>query len=98
MTGLSAYDPAVMRVVGLLLGLAAGVVLGLAHFGALRLTVRYFADGRALRAAAFQLLRFALVGAGFLGLAQLGAGPLIAGLVGLLLARRAALRRIGGAP
>ncbi len=83
---------------GLLTGLAAGAMAGALHFGALGMTVRCFASGRALRAFALQAARFALVAAVFCGLARLGAGPLLAGLAGLLAARHAMLRRIGDVP
>jgi F1F0 ATPase subunit 2 len=83
---------------GILAGLAAGAVAGGLHFAALEMTVRCFVAGRALRAFCLQAIRFALVAAVFYGLAQLGAGPLLAGLAGLLGARHAMLRSIGGVP
>lgn len=83
---------------GLALGLAVGAAVGALHFGALGLAVRCFAGGRALRAATLQAARFALVAAALLGLVQLGAGPLLTGLLGLLGARQVLLRRMGGVP
>jgi F1F0 ATPase subunit 2 len=79
-----------------LLGLAAGVLLGLAHFGSLRWNVRLFTSGGGRRALGAQLLRFALVFAVLAGLAKLGALPLLAGALGILLARQLVLRRVRG--
>lgn len=98
MTLLAAYDVTLAPAAGLALGLAVGGVLGLVHFASLDWTVRCLTDGLALRAAALQIARFALVAVTFLGLAQLGAAALIAGLLGLMLARRVVLRRRGGVP
>jgi len=83
---------------GIFAGLAAGAAAGTLHFGVLDVTVRCFVTGRALRAFVLQAARFALVAAVFYGLARLGAGPLLAGLAGLLAARHAMLRHIGGVP
>jgi F1F0 ATPase subunit 2 len=81
-----------------LLGLAAGAALGLAHFASLAWNTRLYVSGGAARAFAVQLLRLAVLAAALAGLARLGAPPLLAGALGLLLARRLVLRRLGAAP
>jgi F1F0 ATPase subunit 2 len=83
---------------GIALGLIAGGVVGIVHFVSLNWTVRCFASGLALRAAVLQIGRLGFVAAAFTALALLGAGPLIAGLVGLLAARQVVLRRQRDAP
>jgi F1F0 ATPase subunit 2 len=88
---LSPFDP----LGGALVGIAAGILLGLIHFGSLWWNVRLLASGGALRALAIQVLRFALLTAALLGLAKLGAAALLAGGLGLLLARGLLLRRLG---
>lgn len=92
MTASFAIDlAAVLRAAG---GLLAGGLLGLAHFASLRANARLFAGGGAARAFGLQALRFALLAAGLGGLARFGAAALLAGALGLLLARGAVLRRV----
>jgi hypothetical protein len=98
MTLLAVNDPLIARAAGLALGLVSGGILGLIHFRTLAWTARLFAAGSVLRAAALQAGRFAVVAAALLGLARLGAGPLLAGLAGIVLARQRALHGAGGRP
>jgi len=98
MSDLAVHDPSFVQALGLGFGVLAGVMLGAAYFGALGWTVRCFAAGFALQAILLQIGRMALMATALAGLAQLGAGPLIAGLLGLLLARQGVLRRPRGAP
>lgn len=80
-----------------MLGLAAGTLLGLAHFGSLRRNARLYAGGGTVAGALLlQLGRFALLAGGLTLLARLGALPLLSGALGLLVARSAILRRAGG--
>jgi F1F0 ATPase subunit 2 len=81
-----------------LLGLAAGMALGLAHFASLAWNTRLYVKGGAARALTVQLLRLALLALAFAWLARSGALPLLAGALGLLLARRLVLRRLGAVP
>lgn len=80
---------------GALFGLAVGALLGLVHFGALWWNTRLYTQGGAALALAVQLGRFALLGLVLAGLAKLGALPLLAGALGLLLVRPLVVRRIG---
>lgn len=80
---------------GAALGLVLGLALGLIHFASLRrVTTLYLSGGSPARAIALQLGRLALLGLGFAGLAWLGALPLLAGAVGVLIAREVILRRV----
>lgn len=83
------------RVIG---GAIVGFGLGMAYFGSLWWNVRTWVGGSWLRAAMAQILRFALVGIVFFGLAKLGAAPLLAGALGLIAARALVLRRFGRSP
>ncbi|HVJ32726.1 MAG TPA: ATP synthase subunit I [Terriglobia bacterium] len=74
--------------------LIAGVALGLLHFSALWWNCRSFAEGRIGFALLVQLARFAILILAFVGLVKLGAGPLLAAALGLLLARGAVRRRV----
>jgi F1F0 ATPase subunit 2 len=76
-------------------GLAVGTLLGLVHFGSLWWNVRLLTTGSAVCALAVQLLRFAILAGVLFGLAMLGAAALLAGTLGLLLARALLLRRLG---
>jgi len=91
--GLIAADAARMAVV--LAGFFAGALLGLVHFGSLWWNVQLYAGGRPIRSFGLQILRFALIATVLTGLARLGALPLLAGALGLLLARGILLRRLG---
>lgn len=84
---------------GVLLGLAVGAVLGLAHFGSLRWNTRlYLAGGSIARAFALQFARFAILIGVLILLAELGALPLLSGALGLFAARSYVLRRVESAP
>lgn len=80
----------VLRAAG---GFAAGALLGLAHFGSLRMNARMFAGGGAMRAFGMQGLRFCLLIAVLGGLTMFGAVALLSGTLGLLLTRGVVLRR-----
>ncbi len=95
MITLVANDPLLSHVPLLAFGLAVGALMGLVHFGLLGWNTRLFVTGPVLGAAGLQIARLAFVGIVFFGLAKIGAGALIAGLVGLLAARRGALRQFG---
>ncbi len=78
--------------------LAAGSMLGGAHFLSLRWSVRLFLAGRAAWSLALQGLRLALLAGAFAAVAVwFGALPLLAVTGGLLLARTAVLR-LGATP
>jgi len=78
-------------------GLLAGMAVGLAHFATLWWNTRLFTGSGSIFAAfGLQLGRFAMVVAVFFGLAKFGALPLLAGALGLLLARHIVIKRIGG--
>jgi F1F0 ATPase subunit 2 len=79
-----------------LLGAGVGVLSGLGYFVALRWNATLFEAGATPRALAVLLVRFALLAGVFVLLAKWGALALLAGLGGLLFARRAVLRRLGG--
>lgn len=98
MSMFAATAPAIAPIAALAIGLAAGAVIGLVHFGALGGIVRSILIGAPVRTAALQAARFVFVGLAFFALAKLGAGPLAAGLGGLLLARQVLLRRFGRVP
>lgn len=77
------------------LGLAAGMLLGLVHFGSLWWNARLYASGGVASALGLQLLRFALLLVVLGGLAWLGAPALLAGALGLFLARGVMVRLLG---
>lgn len=85
-------------VVQILLGLAVGGALGFAHFASLHWVARRYAEGGAFGAIAVQLLRFVVLIAALYGLVKVGAAALLAGAVGLLIARILVVRRLGGLP
>lgn len=71
---------------------AAGGVLGLAHFLSLRWTVQGVVARRPLRSFGLQLVRLGLTGTAMILTVRLfGAGPLLAGLLGLMAARTSVL-------
>ncbi len=77
------------------LGAAAGLVLGVVHFRALRRNAELYLDGRGpWRAAAVQVGRFCLLALGLWALARIGAPALLGGALGLLAGRRVALGRL----
>ena len=73
-------------------GFVAGMAVGGAHFAALGWNVRLFASRRLALALGAQVLRCALSAALLFVLVRAGAGALLAGMAGLLIARQAALR------
>jgi F1F0 ATPase subunit 2 len=78
------------------LGLLVGIVAGFAHFGSLWWNTRIFAQsGSMLAAFAIQFARFGLLVAVFVLLSRFGALPLLAGALGLLIARQVLLKRLG---
>ncbi|MCA0942029.1 ATP synthase subunit I [Salipiger pacificus] len=92
-------SPAVTPYTLAALALCLGFALGWAHFASLRrVTGLYLDGGPPWRALALQLGRLGLLAAGLLGLALLGTLPLLAGTLGLLLARQVVLRRARRAP
>lgn len=81
------------------LGLAGGFGLGLVHFASLGRVLALYASGApAWKALALTLGRFGLLALVLAGLAALGAVPLLAGAVGILIARGVILRRVKGQP
>jgi F1F0 ATPase subunit 2 len=77
-------------------GAAVGAVAGYVYFTALWWNVALFDKGATAGAVLLVVARFALLAAIFFLLAKSGAPPLLAGAVGLLIARRFAIRRFGG--
>lgn len=77
-------------------GAGAGAIVGYAYFKALWWNVSLIETGAAATALLLFATRFALLAAAFFILAKFGALPLLAGAAGLLAARRAMLRRLGG--
>lgn len=67
-----------------------GLVLGLAYFAALWVSVCRYATGGRQRALPLHLARLIAAGAGFWLLALLGGAALLGGLLGVLLARQIA--------
>jgi F1F0 ATPase subunit 2 len=76
----------------LVIGLVAGTAAGAWHFVSLRWNWPLFASGRTAMALALQIARIALTCGFLLVLARVGALALLAGMGGVLLARRIALR------
>lgn len=92
MTPLAAFMDHPLWISVLATGLGCG--LGYLHFASLRpVTDLYLAGDRVFRAIVLQLLRLGALGAGLVSLALLGAIPLLAGTLGVLIARYVALRR-----
>ncbi len=80
-------------VAGGLLGLLLGLVAGLAHFASLKRVVDLYAGGGPIaRTVALHIARFALVIAVLVLLALMGALPLLAGALGIFIARALVLR------
>jgi F1F0 ATPase subunit 2 len=76
-----------------LLGAATGGATGYCYFVALRWSVDLFERREPAKAALLALFRFAALAAVFVALAKCGAFALLAGLAGLLVARRMVMRR-----
>lgn len=74
-------------------GLLAGALAGALHFHLLALNVRLFTSGRAGVALVLQLTRLAATASVLIVLARLGVWAVLAGTVGVILARQRALRQ-----
>ncbi len=73
---------------------AAGLLVGVVHFGALNLnTTLYLARGDRKRALGLHVLRMTLTVAAWIVIARFGAVALVAAFGGLLVARRSATAR-----
>ena len=77
---------------------AFGALLGVVHFRSLALNARLFAEGALARALILQAGRFALVVGALIWLVRLGASALLAGALGLVVARAFVLRLMEGSP
>lgn len=87
-----ASEPAV----GAAIGFVVGMILGVVHFGALWWNTRLYTEGGSTALAlALQLGRFVVLAVVLAGIALLGALPLLTAALGLLLARRLVVRRLG---
>ena len=83
-----------MNAVYVIIAGVAGFACGFAFFRALAANVALYVSGRAKgRAIAVHVLRLAGVGAAFFAAAQFGAAPLLAALVGFLIARAVTTRK-----
>jgi len=78
----------------LMLGLAAGAILGAAHLASLWWSVTLMRDGRPILGVVVQALRFVALAAALALIARHGAAPLIAAAFGVLAARAVLLRRL----
>jgi len=87
---------AVPILIQLALGAGAGAAAGFAYFTALRWNVDLFERGATPKALFLLAARFAALATLFAGLAKIGAPALLSAALGLLAARRAVLRRLGG--
>ncbi|MGO9134955.1 MAG: ATP synthase subunit I [Methylovirgula sp.] len=82
----------------IVIALVAGAGIGFAHFGLLRRNVDLIViDGSVGRAIALYLARFAATGFALYCAARLGALPLLAVMIGILVSRQIAMRPNGGA-
>lgn len=82
--------------VSLVIGGSAGLLLGAVHFYSLGRVVDMLVQGPIGLGLLLQLLRFAVLGAGLYGIAQLGAVPLVCAGGGVILARSLVLRQTKG--
>lgn len=86
--------PHIDPIPGIAVGLVAGIILGLVHFGSLWWNTRLFTEGSGMFAVlSIQTARFALLVAVFFILALCGMAALLAGLGGLLTSRQIVLHR-----
>ena len=92
MTGPFEFEPTILAAARLLAVLAAGYGAGLLHFTSLEAVARRMIGGR-LSAVALQIGRLAALGLFLWLLARLGTAELLAGTVGILLARSRVLAR-----
>ncbi|MBG0812547.1 hypothetical protein IY145_24800 [Methylosinus sp. H3A] len=88
--------PAASLVFQLALGAGAGLAAGFAYFIALRWNVDLFERGATPKALLLLMARFGALALALTALAKIGAIALLSGALGLLVARRAVLRRLGG--
>ena len=91
---LAAAGPAITAPLGLVVGLLIGAI----HFGSLWWTARAYAGGGLVRPLVVHVLRFVLTVAVLVGLARIGAVALLAGALGLVVARALVVRRVGRTP
>lgn len=80
----------------IVLGLAAGALVGLFHFATLRWSTTLYLDRKFALGLGLQLVRLAVVGLVLFILAHIGAGTLLAGALGLTAVRRPFLHRARG--
>lgn len=77
------------------LGFGFGIVFGYVHFVSLERVTQLFLGGGSLwRALGLQLARLAILAAAMVFLAILSVAALLAGMVGVVLAREIVLRRV----
>jgi hypothetical protein len=93
---LASVTPAASPAFQIALGAGAGLAAGAAYFWALRRNVDLFEQGATPKAILLLMARFAALAAALTALAKIGALALLSGALGLLAARRAVLRRLGG--
>jgi len=74
-------------------GLLVGLLAGVWHFALLALNLRLYTGGRVAVGLCLQLLRLGLTVAALASLINLGLGALLAGALGLLLARQWLVQR-----
>lgn len=80
-------------IIQITIGLLAGALLGAGYFALLHHSVRQFETAASAgRIVGMALLRIAIAAVVFLGLVQLGAWALVAGLAGFLITRMLARR------
>jgi hypothetical protein len=73
----------------------AGLVVGGASLASLRLNTDLYVGGGLWRPVGLHLARLAMLAAAMVWAAHQGAGPLLAGAAGLMLARPIAMRSLG---
>lgn len=84
-----------LALIHIALGFGLGVVFGYVHFTSLERVTRLFVARASLwRAAGLQIARLAALATLMVSLAILGAGVLLAGLLGVILARAIVLHRV----
>jgi len=81
-------------IVALMIGFAAGAILGAAHLGSLWWSVVLLRNGRPILGVMTQALRFVVLAAALAIIARHGAAPLIAAATGVLAARTVLLRHV----
>ena len=81
-------------IAALMLGFAAGAILGAAHLASLWWSVVLLRDGRPILGVLVQALRFVALALALAFIARYGAPPLLAAAFGVLAARALLLRRL----